>query len=109
MSNTTYNVGVIYKVKYAPVAFVDEGMTVWTLFTPFCPPELRQSCLGKQTMVRCTVAVAAGYHARIVNADVGIDAWVHIGDLHVLTPAELAKLPPSERERKQPSELEGDG
>jgi len=78
-------------MQYVPVAFVDEGMTVWTSFAPFCPPELRATFRGER-MVRCTVQTAAGYHARIFNGDVGIDQWVHIDVLRraVSEPAQSA-------------------
>ena len=102
MSNTPYNIGVIYRIKYEPVAYVDEGMTVWARYERFCPPEARAVVRAKGTAVRCTVAVAAGHHARIINERLGIDAWSHIGDLFLpVTPA---------AEAREPSPvLEGDG
>jgi len=69
--------------KFEPVRFVDEGMVVLAPYARFCPVEEREGALAHGTGVRCTVAVAAGYHARIVNAARGIDAWIHIGDLSV--------------------------
>lgn len=33
--------------------------------------------------VWCVVAVAAGYHARIVNEHHNIDRWEHLGDLRI--------------------------
>src|SRR5271154_5236256 len=76
-------------MKYVPVTYVNDGMTVWTSFAPFCLPELRSIFKG-ECMVRCTVQVAAGYHARIVNEDVGIDQWVHIDVLRLAVADESA-------------------
>ena len=92
---------VVYKIRYETVAYVDVGMTVWAPYERFCPPEDRETVRAKGTAVRCTVAVAAGDHARIVNERLGIDAWSHIDDLRAArTLADVAL---------EPSVLEGDG
>jgi hypothetical protein len=94
LSNTPYNICVVYKIRYEPVRYVDQGMTVWARYERFCPPEERETVRAKGTAVRCTVAVAAGHHARIVNDRLGIDAWSHIDDLFLpVTPAAEAREP----------------
>jgi hypothetical protein len=70
-------------MRYERVKFVDKGMTVWTPFAPFCCEELRPMFGDPERMVRCTVQTAAGYDARIVNPEVGIDRWMRIDDLWV--------------------------
>lgn len=66
------------KPKLVEVAWVEEGMTVWLRWNH--PPN---------SALRCTVAVAAGDHARVVNERVGLARWqplhmlfVEEGDLH---------------------------
>jgi len=63
--------------------WVSEGMKVFAPWALFCPPEARAQAHEHRTGVRCTVAVAAGHHARIVNETRGIDRWMHINDLYV--------------------------
>lgn len=46
---------------------------------------------GKLSGLWCRVAVAAGYHARVVNEKFGIDGWVHIDDLRVQAEQETSE------------------
>lgn len=55
--------------------YVDPGMS---LVAPF----IRD---GKPIGVRCTVQVAAGVHARMVNSKFGLDYWFSISDLRIDT------------------------
>jgi hypothetical protein len=56
--------------RYARVTYVDEGM-------PVIAPFNRQTGQG----IRCVVATACGYHARVVNEQYQFDRWFHIDDL----------------------------
>lgn len=60
--------------KYKRVNWVYEGQRV------IAPCVLED---GKLTGARCRVAVAAGYHARVVNEKLGADGWLHIDLLRV--------------------------
>ena len=59
-----------WKEGWLPVEYIDEGQEVWMAW-PKAPG----------SAVRCTVACAAGYHARVVNSGRAIDCWVHVRDL----------------------------
>ena len=52
-----------------PCEYVDDGEEVVVTLG-------RRDGMG----VRCTVACAAGYHARVVNERRGIDTWVNVTD-----------------------------
>ena len=57
--------------RFKHLDYVDEGMRV---IAPYQPGLTR-------TGIRCTVIVAAGYHARVFNERYGFDRWFHIDDL----------------------------
>ena len=57
----------VWNDQFKAVEFINEGQAVW----------LR---VGTDA-VRCSVAIAAGYHARVINVKRDIDRWVHIRDL----------------------------
>jgi len=59
--------------RFHPPSYVDDGMEV-------IAPYVHE---GRRTGLRCIVAVAAGYHARVVNEARGFDRWFHIRDLRV--------------------------
>jgi len=54
--------------------WAEEGMEV---LAPFATEDRPRQGL------RCRVAVAAGYHARVVNEKRGFDRWFHLNDLRV--------------------------
>jgi len=56
--------------------YVSDGETVWL-------PVERFPDTGKVRVVKCTVAVAAGNHARVVNTEKGIDSWYPLTFLRV--------------------------
>lgn len=60
--------------KYKMVSWVSEGQRV------IAPCVLDD---GKMTGVWCRVAVAAGYHARLISEKHGVDGWLHIDALRV--------------------------
>jgi hypothetical protein len=53
--------------------YVDDGMEV-------VAPYVHE---GRRIGLRCHVAVAAGYHARVVNEQRGFARWFHVDDLRV--------------------------
>jgi len=57
---------------YQAPAWIADGMTVWIRWDR-----------EKGTALRCKVACAAGYHARVVNEQYGVDRWFHIDNLLV--------------------------
>lgn len=59
--------------RYGPVKWAATGMHV---FLPW-------SHENNGTALRCTVAVAAGDAARVVNEKYGVDRWVHLDNLLV--------------------------
>lgn len=59
--------------RFKVPAYVDEGMLV-------IAPYVHE---GKRTGLRCHVAVAAGYSARVVNARYNFDKWFCIDDLRI--------------------------
>jgi hypothetical protein len=61
-------------VPFVPPRYVNEEEKV---IVPYPTPEKpRQGAW-------CKVAVAAGYHARVVNEELGIDRWLHIDQMLV--------------------------
>jgi len=74
-------------MKYVAPRWVEERMTVIVPFNgvevdPFKglqATEAVRTLLG----VKCSVSVAAGYHARVVNEERKIDRWFHIDQLRV--------------------------
>lgn len=62
--------------KFVDVAWVEEGMSVWLRWS-------HDLATHMDKYVRCTVAVAAGNHARIVNESRGLDTWKPIDHLSV--------------------------
>lgn len=74
-------------MKYVRPRWVEEGMTVIVPMTgvevdPFKglqATEAVQTLLG----VKCSVTMAAGYHARVVNEKHGINRTFHIDQLRV--------------------------
>lgn len=67
--------------NYKRVEWVSEGMRVIAAVRDVAPEIFDPADPGQG--VWCTVAVAAGTHARIVNEKRGIDRWVHISMLVV--------------------------
>lgn len=63
-------------MRFVAPRYVDVGMPV--IVTP--PARLG---FEPGTGLRCTVAVAAGMHARVVNERRDFSAWFYIGDLLV--------------------------
>lgn len=59
--------------KYTSPNFVDVGQEV-------IAPYVHE---GRLTGLRCVVAVAAGYHARVTNTARRFDRWFHIDDIRV--------------------------
>ena len=57
---------------YEAPAWVEDGMTVWLRWDE-----------EKGTALRCTVATAAGNHARVVNKKYSVDKWVGVDSLLV--------------------------
>ncbi len=68
--------------RYVEPRWVEEGMSVWL---PWNPETNKPGRSMTGTALHCTVAVAAGYHARVVNAKFGVDHWYHITSLYVPT------------------------
>lgn len=56
---------------FVPPRYVSDGDTVWVRWD------------RKGAALRCTVAGAAGSHARAVNVRYGVDRWFRIEDLLV--------------------------
>jgi hypothetical protein len=69
-----------WNAGWLPVAYVDEGNLVWLEWP-----------VGSGDAVRCTVACAAGYHARVVNEARGIDTWAHIRELRRRSNTDVAR------------------
>lgn len=66
--------------NYVEVRWVEEGMSVWL---PWNKAASKPGRTESGTALRCTVAVAAGHHARIVNSEYGVDGWYPISFLYV--------------------------
>jgi hypothetical protein len=56
--------------RFVHIDYVSEGM-------PVIAPYDQTTGTG----IRCTVIVAAGYHARVLNERYKFDRWFHIDDL----------------------------
>ena len=69
--------------QFNQARFVSDGMTVWAPWERFCPVEKQVEARTKGQALRCVVSIAAGNHARIVNAEYGVDAWISVDDLFV--------------------------
>lgn len=66
--------------RHEPAQWVNDGMHVWI------PWNRERNAPGDSpdgTALRCTVACAAGDHARIVNDRFGVDQWRRVASLYV--------------------------
>lgn len=54
---------------FVDVAWAEDGMEIWIRWS-------RET----NSLLRCTVAVAAGNHVRVVNENRNVDKWMHLGD-----------------------------
>jgi len=68
--------GPFYRPYWGEPRYLLDGDTVWL-------PIGTDVQTGKTRVYRCTVAVAAGDHARIVSAAKGIDRWARLNTLLV--------------------------
>lgn len=66
---------------WAPPDWVSEGDTVWLA-------KGHDYESGKTRVVKCTVAVAAGNHARVVNSERGIDRWASLNGALLVPPTD---------------------
>ncbi len=73
--------------KFKAIEYVEEGMRVLAPVREVARhliPDVVSVERGTSCGIWCTVAVAAGTHARVVNDKRGVDRWVHISSLCVL-------------------------
>jgi len=66
--------------NYVEPRWVSDGMVV---YLPWNKETNRPGYSASGTALRCTVAVAAGHHARIVNSKYGVDRWYPLTALYV--------------------------
>jgi hypothetical protein len=66
-------------MKYVAPRWVEEKMTVIAPFQGIEASDAVRTTLG----VKCSVIVAAGNHARVINEKHNVDRWLHIDDLRV--------------------------
>ncbi len=70
----------VEKKRYVAPRWVDEGMEV---LIPWDKANNAPGFDRSGTACRCKVVVAAGHHARVVNAARGVDRWYHIDNLFI--------------------------
>lgn len=77
------------KPAFVHPEWVQEGMDVWVLWHQ---EKERPGHDGKGHGVRCTVSIATGDHARVVNVAQKVDQWFPLEDLYVPITAPQARM-----------------